>query len=197
MALKKIYRKAKLEKEYIVIRNHNNKIVKHTYKVGAIRVNFPTPCLNYPMENPLWLVVTKEEGRGYSWFLCNLPTDNKFEAIELAMKGYQYRWKVEEFHRQIKQDYRLEDIRYQRYDAIKTIGSLLLIIMGFITSLQESFIFLMLSSTRLLEKNSFKDIPNYIYYRLTEGIRIAFAGAIKYNKFKPKIPLQPTLNLYP
>jgi len=197
MPLKKIYRKAKLDGEFIVKRNHHNRKVKHTYKVGAIRVQFPTSCLNYPIETPLWLVVTKEDGRGYSWFLCNLPTENKFEAIKLAMKGYQYRWKVEEFHRQIKQDYKLEDIRFQRYEAIKNIGSIILIVMGFLSSLQDAFVYLLLFNTRLLETNKFNDLPNYTFYRLTEGIKIALASTRKHYKQKLKIPLQPTLNLFP
>jgi len=199
MPLKKISHKAKLEQKYTVMRNHNNKMVKHIYHGGAIQVKFPSSCLKYSINHPLWLVVVKEEGRGYnkSWFLCNLPVKDQFEALELAMKGYQYRWKVEEFHRQIKQDYRLEDIRYQRYKAIKTIGSLLVIVMGFLSTLNKAFISLILFTTRLLEKNRFKDIPDYIFYRLSEGIRISLAGINKFIPQKRKMCPQSSLNLFP
>ncbi len=49
------------------------------------------------------LAVVKEEGvkKGYSWFLCHLPAENAYEAMMLAMTGYQYRWKIEEYHRQV------------------------------------------------------------------------------------------------
>jgi len=197
MPLKKVSRKAKLEREYTVIRNHNNKTVKHIYHVGALPVKFPTACLQYPIDHPLWLIMVREEGKGYSWFLCSLPADDKFEAIQLAMKGYQYRWKVEEFHRQIKQDYHLEEIRYQRYEVIQTLGSLLVIVMGFLATINTVFIRLLLFSTRLLEKNRFKDIPDYIFYRLSEGIRISLAGVNKFIPSKRQACQQSSLNLFP
>lgn len=197
MPLKKVSRKVILKKKYTVMRKHNSKMVKHVYHVGAIQVEFPSSCLRHSTNHPLWLVVVKEEGKGYSWFLCNLPAENQFEAIDLAMKGYQYRWKVEEFHRQVKQDYHMEDIRYQRYEAIKTIGSLLLIVMGFLSTLNKAFISLLLFTTRLLEKNRFNDIPDYIFYRLSEGIRISFAGVNKFIPEKRKICPQASLELFP
>ena len=197
-SLAQITRKVKLKATYEVVRNNHNRLEKHVYHVGAVRVHLPTEDLKYPMKYPLWLVVSKEENHGYTWFLCCLPTDNEQEAIELAMRGYQYRWKVEEFHRQIKQDYSLEDIRYQKYYCIKTVASLLLIVMGFISMLDDLFTVLILLSTRLLERNRLSDIPSYRYYRLTEALKIILSRTINYNPFRVKIPKryeQLTLNL--
>lgn len=52
---------------------------------------------------------------------------------------------MEKFLYQVKQDYTLEEIRYQRYECIQNIGSLLLIIMGFICSIDKVFTIVLLS----------------------------------------------------
>ncbi|NIV11603.1 MAG: hypothetical protein GWN62_10065, partial [Aliifodinibius sp.] len=81
--MKQIYRKAKLTHSYRVTRDYHGREVEHIYKVGALRVYFPTTDLEGRIGIPLWLVVVKEEGRGYSWFLCYLDTDKANEAIEI------------------------------------------------------------------------------------------------------------------
>lgn len=190
LALKRIYRKAKLTHTYRVTRNYHGREVEHLYQVGALRVYFPTADLEGRIEIPLWLVVVKEEGRGYSWFLCFLDTDkandlrSRREAIEIAMKGYQYRWKVEEFHRQIKQDYSLENILYQRYEAVRAVGALLAIVMSFLSKLPKVLIRELILNARFFQTCITKDLPKYIYYRITEAVRIALSNASRY-KYQP------------
>lgn len=184
LPLKQIYRKAKLTHSYRVTRDYHGREVEHLYQVGALQVYFPTTDLNGRIDIPLWLVVVKEEGRGYSWFLCYLDTQKANEAIEIAMKGYQYRWKVEEFHRQIKQDYSLENILYQRYEAVRAVGALLAIVMSFLSKLPTVLITELILNARLFQTCITKDLPKYIYYRLTEAVRIALSNARKH-KYHP------------
>ena len=195
--LKQISRTVKLDSEYRVVRKHNKKASVHLFHVGATLVEFPSSDLKYSIDCPLWLIIAKEQGKGYSWFLCSLNTKNKSAAIEMAMTGYQYRWKIEEFHRQVKQDYHLEDIRYQRYEAIKTIGSLLLVVMGFLSTLRDAFISLILFHARLCEKNIFNNLPDYIFYRLSEAVRISLSGTNKFIPAKNKPCLQTSLFKFP
>lgn len=180
LPLKRIYRKAKLTHTYRVTRDYHGREVEHIYQVGALRVYFPTTDLKGRIDIPLWLVVVKEEGRGYSWFLCYLNTDKANEAIEIAMKGYQYRWKVEEFHRQIKQDYSLENILYQRYEAVRAVGALLAIVISFLSKLPKVLITELILNARLFQTCITKDLPKYLYYRLTEAVRIALTNATRY-----------------
>ena len=180
LALKRIYRKAKLTHTYCVTRNYHGRKVEHIYQVGALPVYFPTTDLQGRIEIPLWLVVVKEEGKGYSWFLSYLDIQNPNEAIEVTMKGYQYRWKAEEFHRQIKQDYSLENILYQRYEAVRAVGALLVIVMGFLSKLPKMLIMELILNARLFQTCISKDLPKYLYYRITEAVRIALSNVTKH-----------------
>ena len=70
----------------------------------------------------LYLVVVKE--KGYCWFLCHLPCHSSEEAVQMAFEGYGHRWKIKEVHRQVKVDYKLEDICLQRYKALKALNAI-------------------------------------------------------------------------
>lgn len=68
----------------------------------------------------LWKVVSKAEGRGYTWYLAHLPTGTKEkQAVELAIKGYGYRWNIEEVDRHLKEQYYWEEICPRRYVALR------------------------------------------------------------------------------
>lgn len=113
-------RKARLKWAYTVERIHKNKIRKRTYDCGALRVSLD--------ENgkSLWLVVMKGRHGGYCWLLCYFKDCRSAkQAVELALKGYGLRWKIEEVHHEIKVDYKLEAIRVERFDALKTMVALL------------------------------------------------------------------------
>ena len=44
-----------------------------------------------------------------------------------VMHAYGLRWRVEEYHRQIKQDYSLESIFLHKYSSIKNMGVILML----------------------------------------------------------------------
>jgi hypothetical protein len=99
-------------------------------------------------------------GLGYHWM----------NIIGVEMEGYGYRWKVEEFYRQVKQDYSLEKIRYQRYNRIHNFSALLLIAMGFLSKFQNEWLDYLLAYTRnIIPKH--KPISYYLY-RIAESIRM-------------------------
>jgi len=54
------------------------------------------------------------------------------EAVNEVFEGYKLRWRIEEFHRQIKQDFALEEITCRKYSKIKSIGAMLTVVMGFV-----------------------------------------------------------------
>jgi len=87
--------------EITVQRRRRNKIKRRTFKCGARKVYMPKQYGEGPMETALWLIAVTEPGKGKSWFLCYLPVETEKEAIETAMQGYGYRWKIEEVHRQV------------------------------------------------------------------------------------------------
>jgi hypothetical protein len=87
----------------------------------------------------LWLVVMKKRHGAYCWLLCYFKDCSSAQAaVELAVKGYGLRWKIEEVHRQIKVDYHLEEIRLERYEALKTMNALLWMAVSFLYTRLES-----------------------------------------------------------
>ena len=98
--------------------------------------------------------------------------------------NFTQRWKIEEFHRQVKQDFKLEKIAYQKYTVINNIGALLVLLMGFITTINENLATNIMILTKQYYKNKKSDLPAYIYYRLSEAVSIMIAKWKKREKRK-------------
>jgi len=79
----------------------------------------------------LWLVVSKAAGRGYTWYLAHLPSSEEKGAVELALQGYGYRWKIEEVHRHVKEQYNWQGICLRRYVALKNMNAVFWMAMFF------------------------------------------------------------------
>jgi len=120
-------RKVQLQYRHEVERIHKNKTERLVYDCGAKKIRLTK-------DGPdLWLVVLKEKRRGHCWLLCRFENvTDAGEAVALAIKGYGYRWKIEEVHRQVKKDYALEAIRLQRYEALKSMNALLWMALSFL-----------------------------------------------------------------
>ena len=117
--LKAVSRAVKLTTTYQVTKTKHNKKVRETYRCGAVKVKLTETG------EDLWLVVLKEQRKGYCWLLCHLNETCQDAAIGTAFVGYGHRWKIEEVHRQVKVDYDLEGICLQRYEALKVMNALL------------------------------------------------------------------------
>ena len=87
----------------------------------------------------LWLVVLKERRKGYCWLLCHLNDTAKQVAIKTGVVGSGHRWKIDEVHLQIKNDYELEGICLQRYEALKSMNALLWAAVSFLYTRLENF----------------------------------------------------------
>ena len=123
----------------------------------------------YYGETPLWLVVCRGRRGGLSWYLTNVD-GTRIEIMETVMEAYGLRWRVEEYHRQIKQDYGLEKICLRKYTAIKTMGSLVALAASFCARLPEDLVIRMIAAAGLLPRKRLRDIPSYPYYMLTAAV---------------------------
>lgn len=199
LPLKKISRQTTLKYEYTVDQIKNGREIKRRFMAGAKEVKFP----NCKSDKHLWLVTAQEKGKGKTWFLTYLNSNDEQTVIKTTMEGYKYRWKVEEFHRQVKQDYNLNKIKVMKYDTIRSMGALLLITMGFVAKLfnmtdKETKIKI-LNSVNLIYKRCMDNLPGYIYYKATEAIRLILniffkrRKKKKYDKFRQYY--QPLLDL--
>ena len=189
---KKISRKVRLTHRFEVTKRRKNRLVKAVFRCGAVPVQFT--------ENgkKLYFVVIQEEGKGFCWLLCHLPCSSCDEAIRIAFKGYGHRWKIEEVHRQVKNDYNLEDICLQRYHALKALNVLFWSAVSFLytrlDSLSKEILFHPLLS--LVKKVKLRELFGFIYYKLALGLRMILAGCRMYRElFEPLDTNQLTLDL--
>jgi len=172
-SLRSISRKIRLHYHFTVTKERHGKRKVETYVCGAKRVYFPNAHTDSYWETPLWLVKAQRKGKGALWYLCSLPVEDEQSAIEMAMRGYGLRWRIEEYHRQIKSDYHLEEICLRRYAALKNFLSLFLVTMGFVyhhfgslslAILRDSSLKLVYRGTRL------KEYFGFIYYKIAKAL---------------------------
>jgi hypothetical protein len=171
-----------------VQKRRKNRIKTRTFDCGARQVYLPRQYGDGRLETALWLVSAKEHGKGWCWYLCYIPAETEAEAVQIAMQGYGYRWKIEEVHRQVKNDYHLEDVRLRRYTALKNFNVLFWITMNFlyhhldglsIDILQNAKIQLVYRPKRLSEYIGF------VFYKLSKALK-SILGDIKLRKLRLK-----------
>jgi hypothetical protein len=175
--LKAISRTVKLTKSYQVTKTKKNRKVSETYDCGAVKVKLTE------QGEDLWLVVLKEQGKGYCWLLCHLNQTCKDAAIRTAFVGYGHRWKIEEVHRQVKVDYELEGICLQRYEALKAMNALLWTALSFLYTRLDNLSIDIITHVELGLQNRKKwsDLLRFIYYKLAYAVKKLLALSKLYN----------------
>jgi len=115
---------------------------------------------------------------GIFYFLCHLNDADLTERdmIKYILESYRLRWKIEEVHRQVKNDFGWEDIQLQTYRRLQTMNTILWVAISFLYSLDQWKYQLSKAFTHLmLEKNNkLSDLNKFIYYKLAIVIRYCF-----------------------
>ena len=96
-----------------------------TFKTGITRVGFTMP--NSPDRKhkkkriaELTLLVSKERGKGFTYYLCGLGNGYPEEKlVDMVVKYYGMRWGIEEIHKQIKESFNLEKMQLLTYESLK------------------------------------------------------------------------------
>lgn len=171
-ALKRVYRRIRLDESITVTRCRHGKIKRKHFDCGAMQVYLPREQGELYWQTPLWLVVAKQKGRGYCWFLCHLPTNDKHQAIKMAMRGYGLRWKIEEIHRQIKSDYHLEAVCLQRYVALKNFNAIFWITMSMIYHSFHKWRIQLLTQAdiKVCYQEKWWEYTGFVYYKIAKVI---------------------------
>ncbi len=173
MAVNQISKKIPLFMELDATKIQKNKKRKVAFTCGAVKVKYKVG----KQEHELWLVVTKRENGGYCWLLTRSPKKNIIDVIKEAFTAYGFRWKIEEYHRHIKQGYRLENIQIKTFEGLQTMLAILTIAMGIIySSLSSMHIKLLLESgIKTLNKEKMYELTNFIYYKISTIIKTLLA----------------------
>jgi len=164
-----VCRKVEMSFEFTVKKRHNNRIIQRTYRAGAKRIRLT------PGGKDLWLMVSKGQGRGYCYYLCHLATENEQEAVELAFRGYGHRWKIEEVHRHVKEQYNWEGICLRRYVALKNMNAVFWIAVSFIYTQLEALPLEVFTRLNLIYRNRISELLGFIYYKLSVAMKMIFS----------------------
>lgn len=139
----------------------------------------------YYKETPLWLVVSRRRNGGLSWYLTNV-TGSSAGIMDTVMEAYGLRWRVEEYHRQIKQDYGLESLCLRKYAAIKNMAVLVMLASAFCARLPKELVICMVAAAKRLPRNRLSDIPQYPFYMIVAAVSFSLETAAR----KPPRPLR-------
>ena len=150
-----------------VIKIKKEKPVVRTYELAAAKVMYTTAK---GKQIPLWLVISRSKQHGGVCYL--LVKSNLCSAIEVAQwafKGYGLRWKIEEYHRHVKQEYRLEDVQIKTFNGIQSMLAILTVAMYIIyNKIKSMHLELLLDAGyNYLNKNIPRELINFIYYKIS------------------------------
>jgi len=92
----------------------------------------------------------------------------------MSLFGYGLRWKIEEYHRHVKQEYRLESIQIKTFTGIQSMLVILTVAMYMIYRKIKSIHFDLLldAGYNYLNKNTPRELVNFIYYKISKVVAI-------------------------
>ncbi len=148
-----------------------NKPVLKEYQLGAIPINYTIKGVTLS----LWLVVSRNVRHGgLCYLLVKSKLSTAIEVAKWAFKGYGLRWKIEEYHRHIKQEYKLEDIQLKTFDGLQSMLAVLTVAMYMIYKKIQALHFNLLLNAgyNYLNRQSVRELINFIYYKISKVVSI-------------------------
>ena len=156
-------------------------------EAGAVKVEVPVNPhkLKVPVTVSLWLIVGRftkkpkkkrgksEEKGGYFYLFVNIKhMNNDRKAIILkSLSGYKLRWKIEEFHRHVKQDFGWEKMQLMDYTRLKTMNILLLAAICLVYSMYKiRMILYQIFPNMMMDRKRDMTRKMFIYYRITDVV---------------------------
>jgi hypothetical protein len=140
-------------------------------KISYLKVSLP----KY-QHHTMHLVLLYGLGKKPMMLLTNKVIDSKDAAISIV-RAYMSRWRIEEYFRFKKQQFRFENFRVRSLHSIKTLNLLITIAIGFIGMNVEKLDKNLLSLKILEHSKSIKSKVYFKLYRFAEGIKEILAHA--------------------
>ena len=156
---------------------------KRRYKSSRGKIFYLGYKTVYWKQYKLVLVAAKNPSGGLSWYLTNI-TGNPNDVMDTVMDAYGARWRIEEYNRQMKQDYNLEAISLRTYDAIKNMVVFVMLASSFCAKLPWNLLVKICSVARLLTRRKIKDIPSFYLYKAVRAVAAVLEQAVT-RRYKP------------
>jgi len=138
---------------------------RRTIKIGYQKVFF-----TFQKDKELTLVVVKGLGKKPLMLLTTLEVASSQDALRI-MEIYLTRWKCEESFRFIKQAYQLEDIRLLKYEGLRNIICLIMLVFFFVSVVLGTAYKLRILLKKVYEKSKrLFEIPPFKQYAICDGI---------------------------
>ena len=163
--------------------------------IKRVKVRLDSQPKKHPNTAATWLIVCRHKSKkgklgGLFYLLCDFP-HHQFslqEIIAKALESYRIRWKIEELHRQVKQDYGWEEMQLMSYVGLKNLNTILWIVISFLYSLKKMVLHLAQTYPTLLmdKKKDIHILFGFVYYRLFKVVKKIFSEMSKYMKLKYK-----------
>lgn len=148
-----------------------SKPMVQSYELGAVKVDYYIKR----KKHSLWLVISRNSKHGgLCYLLVKRHLSTALEIAKWAFKGYGLRWKIEEYHRHIKQEYKLEDIQIKTFTGLQSMLTILSVSMYIIYNrIKAIHIDLLLDAGyNYLNKHSVTELTNFIYYKIGKLVSI-------------------------
>jgi len=157
-----------------VMKSRKNTRVQKEYYLGLAAVHL----LIKGEMIPLYIMITRNDKGGLAYFLVKSLKKTTEDLLNQAFKGYGYRWSIEEYHRHVKQEYGLEKIQMRTYKGLQSVLAILTVAMNIIYNELKTLHFNILldSGINLLNKNSYHELINFIYYKVSKIVAILLAN---------------------
>ncbi len=135
------------------------------------------------------VVVRKYVGRTRKgkdfYLLCDFADKSlsESEIIQKAIAGYRKRWKIEEVHRQMKQDLGWEHMRLASYTKLKNFNMLLTSALYFIYSCKDVIDKIAVAFPKLIcfETKDWAKLQRFMYYRICQVMQICLRRTKHYD----------------
>jgi len=173
-----------------LVYNHSGMTKDQHFHCGLQRVKVRTTP--YPKKKAtsveLWLVVARYESfhkKGYFYFLCDFPNQNltEDEIISRTLSYYRLRWKIEQTHRQLKQDYKWESMQLMTYEGLKNMNMIFWISISFLYACKEYILLWAEAFPREFGQYRKKLIKlfDFVYSALMKAVKTIFENWSKYD----------------
>ncbi len=177
---KKVVKKVKLTIRYKDSDNNN-------YSCGLIKVKIRTNP--HKVKNPdtietTLIIARHSESGGFFYLFCDFNDDTltSRQIIEKALRGYRLRWKIEEFHRHVKQEFHWEEMQLMSYIGLKNLNTILMIAIDLVYDAIEYIDELIYLYPEFVGKK--KRSYEYVYYKLSRIVKYIFSN-VSINKYVP------------
>lgn len=112
------------------------------------------------------------------YLICDFadPNLSEREIIQRAINAYNKRWRIEEVHRQMKQDLQWEKMLVRSYDKLKNLNMLMTLALYFIYSCRDLIEKIAVAYPKLVcfRKKEWSMLYKFSYYRLSKVSKLIF-----------------------